>query len=155
MKRMPPKFAFFVGTTMIAATAAVLLPRCASAAEDGVLGRWFTEGVERGVHVQVFLDAKPDGTYEKLIRAVDGCDTGRASRETGKYTYEQGQLATESETVDGKPVTGSFSDVHDLFNVTRIDASHITLFDTETMLTWTLSLVSTTATFPPPAGCSI
>jgi hypothetical protein len=126
-----------------------------AAADGGMLGRWFTEGDERGVHIQVFIENKADGTYIKDVRAIQTCDVAGTGKEAGKWTYNQGNFATTSETLDGKPITGSYEDTHDLFNVTRVDESHINLFDTETKLTWALQLVSDSLSFPPPRGCSI
>jgi hypothetical protein len=125
------------------------------AADNSTAGRWFAEGDENGVHIQVFLDMKPDGSYVKDVRIIDKCDTAGAGKETGKWTYEKGDLATESEMLDGKPVTGSFADIHDLYNVTRIDESHINLYDTETKINWALSLATASTMFPPPRGCSV
>jgi len=135
-------------------TAFAALPSYA-ADDAGVVGRWFTEGEENGVHIQVFFDNNADGTYVKDVRAIDKCETAGAGKETGKWTYEKGDLATESQMLDGKPVTGSFADTHDLFTVTRVDESHINLYDTETNITWALSLVPASATFPAPRGCSV
>jgi hypothetical protein len=120
-----------------------------------MLGRWFTEGDERGVHIQVFMENKADGSYVKDVRAIQKCDVAGTGKEVGKWTFDQGNFATTSETLDGKPITGSYADTHDLFNVTRVDESHINLFDTETKLTWALQLVSDAFSFPPPRGCSI
>jgi hypothetical protein len=148
------------GAKILAATlalSALLAAVPARAADDGgVVGRWFTEGVERNIHLQVFLDNKMDGTYEKDVRAVsEECRMGRVSKEIGKWQFEQGSLGTTSETVDGKPVTGSPADIHDVFTVTRVDDTHINLFDIETRITWSLTLASPTAAFPTPRGCSI
>jgi hypothetical protein len=126
-----------------------------AADNNSLVGRWFTEGVENGVYLQVFLDNKADGTYVKDVRAIDKCEAAGSGKETGKWTYEKGDLATESQMLDGKPVTGSFADTHDLFTVTRVDESHINLYDTETNITWALSLVPASATFPAPRGCSV
>jgi hypothetical protein len=125
------------------------------AAENGMVGRWFTEGVEKGVHLQVFLENKSNGSYVKDVRAFDGCDVAGTGQETGKWTFEKGDFATESEMLDGKPVTGSFADTHDLFTVTRVDDTHINLYDTETNITWALSKVAPSYSFPPARGCSV
>jgi hypothetical protein len=128
----------------------------AFAAQDSTMvGRWFTEGIERGVHLQVFLDNKADGTYVKDVRAIANCETAGSGKEAGKWTFEQGNYATAGETLDGKPLTGSYADTHDLFNVTRVDESHINLLDTETNIAWALNLVAPSYAFPPPRGCSI
>jgi hypothetical protein len=132
-----------------------LAPAFGAGAENSMVGRWFTEGVERGVHIQVFMENKADGSYVKDVRAIQNCQTAGAGKETGKWTFEQDNLATTSEMLDGKPVTGSYADTHDLFTVTRVDDAHINLFDTETKLTWALEKVSDSFGFPPPRGCSI
>jgi hypothetical protein len=143
-------------TAAVLAAAASFAAFPTHAADSGNLaGRWFAEGFENNVHLQVFLDTKPDGTYVKDVRAIDKCETAGTGKETGKWTYEKDELATESETLDGKPVTGSFADTHDLFTVTRVDDKHIKLLDTETNITWDLTLVSASYAFPPPRGCSI
>src|SRR5882724_2255748 len=100
----------------------ILATTSASAAtDDGMVGRWFTEGVERGAHLQVFIENKADGSYVKDIRVIQSCQTAGTAKETGKWTFEQGKFATTSEMLDGKPMTGSYADLHDLFNVTRVD----------------------------------
>lgn len=126
-----------------------------TATDDSMVGRWFTEGVERGVHLQVFIETKPDGSYVKDVRAIQSCQTAGTAKETGKWTFEQGKFATTSEMLDGKPMTGSYADLHDLFNVTKVDDTHLNMFDTETNLTWGLEKVSDTFGFPPARGCSI
>lgn len=125
-----------------------------AAQSGGMTGRWFAEGEEGGVHIQVFLDNKADGTYVKDVRAVDGCETMGAGKETGVWSLEKNDFATEAKALDGNPVTGSFADTHDLFLVTRVDEDHVNLYDTETDLTWALNRVSATAPFPAPRGCS-
>lgn len=127
----------------------------ALAAENrGMTGRWFTEGDENGAHLQVFLENKADGTYVKDVRAVNGCEARGAGKETGVWTFEKGDYATEAKALDGMPVTGSFADTHDLFTVTQVDEDHINLYDTETNLNWALARVSQTAPFPAPRGCN-
>ena len=125
-----------------------------AAQDNSLVGRWFAEGDENGAHIQVFLDNKNDGTYVKDVRAVNGCDTQGAGKETGIWSFEKGDFATESKLVDGNPVTGSFADTHDLFTVTQVDEDHINLYDTETNITWALARVSQTAPFPAPRGCN-
>ena len=127
----------------------------ALATADDMVGRWFTEGMERGVHLQVFIETKPDGSYVKDVRAIQNCQTAGNAKETGKWTFESGKFAPTSEMLDGKPMTGSYADLHDLFNVTKVDDTHLNMFDTETNLTWGLKKVSDTFGFPPARGCSI
>ena len=144
-----------ISTFTAFATFVALVSSPASAQEVSMLGRWFTEGVEKGVHLQVFLENKADGTYVKDVRAIMNCETAGSGKETGKWTFEHGEYATASELVDGKPVTGSYADTHDLFKVTRVDGMHVSLLDTETDITWALSLVPDSFSFPPARGCSI
>jgi hypothetical protein len=126
------------------------------AADESVTGRWFSEGFERGEHIQVFLDLKSGGTFEKDVRIIDSnCDVAGEAKETGKWTLARGSLATVSEAVDGKPVTGSPADTHDLFRVEHVDEEHINLFDTETRLTWGLMLVTPDYAFPVARGCGV
>src|SRR3954465_11166730 len=116
-----------VGTVLVLA----VLPAF-GAAEEPVVGRWLAEGFERGDHLQVFFDLRTDGTYEKAIRVIDSnWGIEGEAKETGKWTFQRGNLAIVSEAVDGKPVTGSVTDTHDLFRVDRVDDEHINLFDTE------------------------
>ena len=127
-----------------------------SATDDAVVGRWLAEGYERGDHLQVFLDLQPGGTYEKDIRVIDSnCGIEGEAKETGKWSFQRGNLATVSEAVDGKPVTGSVADTHDLYRVDRVDEEHINLFDTETKLTWGLMLVAKDYAFPVARGCGV
>src|SRR6185369_17948188 len=117
-------------------------------------GRWFSEGFERGEHIQVFLDLKSGGTYEKQVRIIDSnCGIAADAKETGEWTVQRGNLATVSEAVDGKPITGSTADTHDLYRVEHVDEEHMNLFDTETRLTWGLMLVTPDYAFPVARGC--
>ena len=125
------------------------------AADSAVTGRWFTEGFEKGAHIQVLLDIQPGGSYEKEIRIIENCENAASGKETGKWTFEGRSLATVSETFDGRPATGSQADTHNLFTVTRVDDEHINFFDTETKIDWGLMLVSQSYPFPAPRGCGI
>jgi hypothetical protein len=118
-------------------------------------GRWFTEGDEHGIHIQLFMDDKADGTYAKDIRAIDKCDVAGKGKETGTWRMMGNDFITDSKTVDGMPVDASQPDTHNVFTMTRIDEAHINLYDTETKITWALSLVEETTGFPAPRGCSV
>jgi len=123
---------------------------------DSVAGRWFAEGSEHGEHLQVFFRILPDGTYDKDIRVIDSnCGIAGEAKETGKWSFQRGSLATVSETVDGKPVTASPADTHDLYRVERVDDEHINLYDTETRLTWGLMMVMPDTVFPVARGCGL
>lgn len=119
------------------------------------VGRWFTEGFEKGTHLQVILDIQPGGSYEKDVRIVENCDIAASGKEGGSWTFEGKNLATVSETFDGKPAGGSQADKHDLFTVTPVDDEHINFFDTETKIDWGLMRVSPSYAFPAPRGCGI
>jgi hypothetical protein len=139
------------------ATALMLaMPPAYAASDNGVTGRWFAEGFERSEHLQVFFDIQTGGTYEKQIRVIDSnCAVDGQAKEAGKWIFQRGNLATVSEVVDGKPVTGSPADTHDLFRVERVDDEHINLYDTETKLTWGLMLVTPDYGFPVARGCGL
>ena len=138
------------------ATAALLAIAPASAAPEGsMVGRWFTEGVERGVHIQVFIDNHADGSYLKDVRAIENCEVAGSGKETGKWTFEKGNFATASEMLDGNQLDTSSPDTHDLFTVTHVDDAHLNLYDTKTKLTWALIAVTKEAGFPAPRGCSV
>ena len=146
-----------LGRRAYIATALMLVAAPAfGAANDSVTGRWLAEGFERGEHLQVFFDLQAGGTYEKHIRIIDSnCGIDGEAKETGKWSFQRGNLATVSEAVDGKPVTGSPADTHDLFRVERVDEEHINLYDTETKLTWGLMLVTPDYGFPVARGCGL
>ena len=145
-----------IGQGCIAAALLLAVLPAYSATDDAVVGRWLAEGYERNEHLQVFLDLQAGGTYEKDIRIIDSnCGIEGEAKETGKWTFQRGNLATVSEAVDGKPVTGSVADTHDLFRVDRVDEEHINLFDTETRLTWGLMLVAKDYAFPVARGCGV
>ena len=140
---------------LLAAVAVLATAPAFGAADGAMIGRWFTEGFEKGTHLQVILDVKPGGSYAKDIRIIENCEIAANGKETGTWTFERGNLATVSETFDGKPATGSTADTHNLFTVSRVDAEHINFFDTETKLNWALMLVSPSDPFPAPRGCGI
>src|SRR4051812_12597408 len=107
----------FVLATVLCVTAPAY-----GAPDASLNGRWLAEGYERGDHLQVFFDLQPAGTYLKEIRVIDGnCGVVAQAKETGKWSFQRDNLATISEAVDGKLVTGSVADTHDLFRVERID----------------------------------
>lgn len=140
---------FFALVVALAATPAF------GAANNAITGRWFTEGFEKGTHLQVILDIKPGGSYDKDIRVIGNCDIAASGKETGTWTFDGRSLGTVSETFDGKPATGSPSDTHNRFTVTRVDDEHINLFDTDTNIDWGLMLVSQSYLFPAPRNCGI
>jgi hypothetical protein len=127
-----------------------------SAADEPVTGRWYSEGFERGEHLQVFLDLKDGGDYVKDVRVLDSnCDIAGEAKETGKWLLQGANLTTVSEAVDGKPVTAAPADRHDLYRVEHVDEGHINLFDTETRITWGLMLVTPDYAFPVARGCGV
>jgi hypothetical protein len=140
---------------VFAVLAALVTSPVLGASDDGLVGRWYTEGVEKGVHLQVILDIKPGGSYAKDIRVINNCEVAANGKETGSWTFERGNLTTISETFDGKPATGSTADTHNLFRVSRVDGEHINFFDTDTKLNWGLMLVSASESFPAARGCGI
>jgi len=153
---MSGSYGSLIGQAFIGAALILAILPAHGAAGDSVTGRWLAEGYERGEHLQVFFDLRPDGTYEKDIRVIDtNCGIEAEAKETGKWTFPGGNLATVSEAVDGKPVTGSVADTHDLFRVDRVDEEHINLFDTETKLNWGLMLVAKDYAFPVARGCGV
>src|ERR1051326_2853789 len=126
------------------------------ASDASVDGRWYSEGFERGEHLQVFLELKDGGDYLKDVRVLDSnCDIAGEGKETGKWLLQGANLTTVSEAVDGKPVTASPADRHELYRIERVDEEHINLFDTETRLTWGLMLVSAAKSFPAARGCGV
>src|SRR5262249_29426847 len=126
------------------------------AADEPMTGRWFSEGFEHGEHLQVIFDLQAGGTYGKDIRVIDdNCGVAVQAKETGKWERQRANLATVTETIDGKPVTASPADTHNLFRVERVDDEHINLFDTDTRLTWGLMLVTPDYMFPVARGCGL
>jgi hypothetical protein len=142
-------------THFLAVVAALATAPALGAADNAPTGRWFTEGFEKGIHLQVILDLRPGGFYAKDIRIIENCEIAANGKETGKWTFERGNLATVSETFDGKPATGSTADTHNVFSVSRVDGEHINFFDTDTKLNWALMMVSASDPFPAPRGCGI
>ena len=142
-------------TKILAIVVALATTPVLGAADDGLVGRWYTEGFEKGVHLQVILDVKPGGSYAKDIRIIDNCEVATTGKETGTWTFERGTLTTVSETFDGKPATGSTADTHNVFKVNRVDAEHINFYDTDTKLNWALMLVPASESFPAARGCGI
>jgi hypothetical protein len=126
------------------------------AADNSMTGRWYSEGFERGEHLQVFLELKDGGDYVKDVRVLDSnCDIAGEGKETGKWLLQGANLTTVSEEVDGKPVTAAPADRHELYRVDRVDEEHINLFDTETRITWGLMLVTPDYAFPVARGCGV
>ena len=137
----------------LAIVAALAAAPASHAVDNAPTGRWFTEGTEKGLHLQVILDLKAGGSYAKDIRIIENCDIAANGKETGKWTYAGDNLATVSETFDGKPATGSNADTHNTFRVSRVDGEHINFFDNDTKLNWALMMVSASDPFPAPRGC--
>ncbi|HEX3487341.1 MAG TPA: hypothetical protein VHT51_19960 [Micropepsaceae bacterium] len=132
---------------------ALTVAPASAASENAMMGRWFTEGFEKGAHIQVIFDIKPSGTYDKDIRVIDNCDIAATGKETGSWMIDGQNLITVSETFDGMPATGS--NTNNRFTITRVDDEHVNLFDTETKLDWGLMLVSASYVFPAARGCGI
>ena len=152
---MANAFCRLLGLQLAAAFMLAVAPAY-SAADESVAGRWYSEGFERGEHLQVFLELKADGNYLKDVRVLDSnCDVAGEGKETGKWLLQGANLTTVSEAVDGKPVTASPADRHELYRVEHVDEEHLNLFDTETKLTWGLMLVTPAFGFPVARGCGV
>ena len=119
-------------------------------ADSLMTGRWYTEGVEDGLHLQSVVANNPDGTFVKTIRNGTDCQAISTWIETGTWTFDGERYVETTETVKGEKV-----DVADAFDVARVDDGHVALTDIKTLITWTFAKVDLHYTMSPPKDCTV
>jgi opacity protein-like surface antigen len=133
---------------------ALLALACAFAssasADDLMAGRWYTEGMEDGLHLQSVVADNPDGTFVKTIRNGTDCRAISTWIETGTWTFDGKRYVETTETVKGEKV-----DVADAFEVARVDDGHVALTDVKTQIVWTFAKVDPNYTMSPPKDCTV
>jgi len=134
-------------TALLALTFALASP---AFADNLMAGRWYTEGVEDGLHLQSVVADNPDGTFVKTIRNGTDCQAISTWIETGTWTFDGKRYVETTETVKGEKV-----DVADAFEVERVDDGHVTLTDIKTLITWTFAKVDPNYTMSPPKDCTV
>jgi hypothetical protein len=136
----------FVAVLLIASTAA-------SAGADFPLGRWYMEGTENGVYIQILTDSHGDSSFVKSGAYVFDCKNIQPTTEIGTWTFDGKRLTELTRNVDGQTRDPADPDNTDVFDITPIDADHVAAHDPKTGVTWNVSRVSDGA-LPPPAICS-
>jgi hypothetical protein len=135
---------------------AVTLALAAPAFGDNLMaGRWYTEGVEDGQHLQSVVDNNPDGTFVKSIRNGTDCEAISSWVETGTWSFDGKRYVETTETVSGQKVDASVGDFKDAFDVAPVDDTHVTLTDIKTEIAWTFTRVDANYTMSPPKDCTV
>jgi hypothetical protein len=126
-------------------------------AVPGVSGRWYMEGEEHGTYFQYLVDRAEDGSFSASIRVPKDCSAEAASEwiETGRWSYREGTLRNQTETVSGNKVDTAQDSYQDSFKVTIIDADHVTMFDNKTKLTFDVRRVGADFKFSMKADCAV
>ncbi len=128
-------------------------PLLAAPAEDFPLGRWYTEGAENGNDEQVLIENDADHTFTKKAAYVTRCDAVVQESESGTWTFDGSRYGEVTLQVGGEPHDPEDPDNIDSFEVGRVDADHVTLFDPKTGVTWAARRV-TDFVLPPSAHCA-
>ncbi|HTW36852.1 MAG TPA: hypothetical protein VMD53_19695 [Rhizomicrobium sp.] len=118
-------------------------------------GRWYTEGIEDGLHLQSVVDNNPDGTFVKNIRNGTDCEAISSWFETGTWSFDGKRYVEKTETVSGEKVDAALGDFKDAFDVARVDDTHIALTDIKTQITWSFTKVDPNFTMSPPKDCTV
>src|SRR5271155_3189013 len=134
-------------TALLALTFALASP---AFADNLMAGRWYTEGVEDGLHLQSVVAGNPHGPFVQTIRNGTDCQAISTWIETGTWTFDGKRYVETTETVKGEKV-----DVADAFEVERVDDGHVTLTDIKTLITWTFAKVDPNYTMSPPKDCTV
>ena len=127
----------------------------ATASSEALIGDWYTEGVEHGIHVQSIIHNLGDGTFTKDLHIVTACDAANNSVETGSWSFDGKTYAEITKSVDGMAQDSNAPDMNDTFDYANIDNEHITLHDPKTNITWMFTRVSPDYHMPPASGCTV
>ena len=124
-------------------------------ADNLMTGRWYTEGVEDGLHLQSVVANNPDGTFVKTIRNGTDCQAISTWIETGTWTFDGKRYVEMTDTVKGKKVDASVGSFKDAFDVADVDNTHVALTDIKTLTTWIFAKVDPNFTMSPPKDCTV
>jgi hypothetical protein len=144
----------------VRAAVAILLA-CAVAAGTaaepvrGVSGRWYTEGTEEDTYIRYLVERADDGTFKAEVKARGDCAQADSWIETGRWTFRDGTLFTRTETVSGMAVDGDDEQFSDSFLITVINDDNVTMFDTETKISWSVRRVGADFKIPPDPACAV
>src|ERR1700678_4468216 len=92
-----------------------------ASADNIMAGRWYTEGVEDGLHLQSVVANNPDGTFVKTIRNGTDCQAISTWIETGTWTFDGKRYVEMTDTVRGEKVDASVGSFKDAFDVARVE----------------------------------
>ena len=112
------------------------------------------EGVEEGIHAQIFFNDNPDGSFTKHIRDITNCNAIHDWDESGSWTFDGSRYNTITRTVAGEAVDAALPDYNDSFTVTPLDKDHSKMLDSKTRVTWTMEKVDTSFKMPLTGGCT-
>jgi hypothetical protein len=124
-------------------------------ADNLMTGRWYTEGVEDGLHLQSVVANNPDGTFVKTIRNGTDCQAISTWIETGTWSFDGKRYVETTDTVKGEKVDDAVGGFKDAFDVARVDDRHMALTDIKTLTTWTFAKVDPNFTMSPPKDCTV
>jgi len=137
----------------------LLLLACALASpalgDNLMAGRWYTEGVEGGLHLQSIVDDNADGTFVKTIRNGTDCQAISTWVETGTWTFDGSHYVETTETVKGEKVDAAAGTFKDAFDVAHVDDAHVSLTDVKTQIVWNFAKVDPRFAMSPPKDCTV
>lgn len=125
------------------------------AEDEKLIGDWYMEGVEHGAHAQFIIHNQADGTFSKDIRDSTDCALPRGWKESGTWSAELNTYREVTKTVEGGPVDSSLTAYNDSFTVRWTDATHISMYDPKTGITWQAERVPAGFQMPLASGCSV
>jgi hypothetical protein len=127
----------------------------AFASNEALVGDWFTEGDENGVHAQFIIHNQPDNTFTKEVRTFVRCNVADFYNETGTWSFDGKNYTEITKTAAGTPVDGTQSYFNDSFEYASIDSNHFDMHDPKTGITWLMTRVSSDYQFPSAKGCTV
>ena len=125
--------------------------RNAAFGDNLMAGRWYTEGVEDGLHLQSVVANNPDGTFVKTIRNGTDCQAISTWIETGTWTFDGKHYVETTETVKRRESRTSAGRVRCGPRRRRPRGAH----RLKTLITWTFAKVDPNYTMSPPKDCTV
>lgn len=129
-----------------------LVMTAARAADPFPVGRWYSEGVRAGRHVQIALITDSGGDFTKLVRDNSDCARPTFWRERGDWTYANGQYVEITRQVDTSWLRSSSPGYRRVYALTQADGDHFALTEVGGTA-WTFARVGLGFAFPPPQAC--
>src|ERR1700743_2532807 len=92
----------------------------AAASSNPLVGDWYTEGTENGLHAQFIIHNLADGTFTKSIRDDTDCNASKKWTETGTWSLDKNRYIAITRTIDNNAVSGSDPEFNDTFDYVAV-----------------------------------